>query len=42
MAREMEITKGRVKDKGKTWFPQLVDKLKDVRITKFTFYVYLH
>ena len=31
MAREMKkITEGRVKDKGKTWFPQLVDKCKDV------------
>lgn len=25
-----KITEGRVKDKGKTWFPQLVDKRKDV------------
>ena len=31
MAREMKkITEGRVKDKGKMWFPQLVDKRKDV------------
>ena len=31
MARGMnKITEGRVKDKGKTWFPQLVDKRKSV------------
>ena len=42
MAREMKITEGRVKDKGKTWFPQLVDKRKDVCTTKLTFYVYSH
>ena len=31
MAREMKkITEGRVRDRGKTWFPQLVDKRKDV------------
>ena len=31
MAREMKkITEGRVKDKGKTWFPQLVGKRKGV------------
>ena len=36
MAREMKkITEGRVKDKGKTWFPQLVDKGKDVYTIKF-------
>ena len=43
MAREMKkITEGRVKDKGKTWFPQLMDKRKDVCTTKFTSYVYSH
>ena len=31
MAREMKkITEGRVKERGKTWFPQLVDKRKNV------------
>ena len=31
MAREMKkITEDRVRDRGKIWFPQLVDKHKDV------------
>ena len=31
MAREMKkITEGRVRDRGKMWFPQLVDKRKNV------------
>ena len=38
MAREMKkITEGRVKDKGKTWFPQFVDKRKDVCIISVLF-----
>ena len=39
MAREMKITEGGVKDKGKTWFPQLVHKCKDV-CTIDIFYVF--
>ena len=35
MAREKKITEGRVKDKGKMWFPQLVDKHKELLVKHF-------
>ena len=39
VAKEMKITKGRVKDRGKKWFPQLIDKCKDNIICKLIYNV---
>ena len=39
MAREMKkISEGRVRDRGVTWFPELVDKRKDCYITVHSVY----
>lgn len=36
MAKEMKkITEGRVKERGKKWFPDLADKSKDVCIVVY-------
>ena len=41
MAREMKkITEGPVKERGKKWFPQLVDKRKNVLL--FDIFVCIH
>ena len=43
MAREMKkITEGCVKERGKKWFPQLVDKRKDVLLFDIFVRVYIH
>ena len=43
MAREMKkITEGRVKERVKKWFPQLVDKRKEVLLFDIFICVYIH